>query len=35
MTDAQIKMLISMVLYMAVVIAIGVYFSRRANRSSS
>ena len=35
MTDAQIKMLISMVLYMAVVIAIGVYFSRRANRNSN
>lgn len=35
MTDAQIKMLISMVLYMAVVIAIGVYFSKRANRNSN
>ncbi|MBR3953030.1 MAG: sodium/proline symporter [Oscillospiraceae bacterium] len=35
MTDAQIKMLISMVLYMAVVIAIGVYFSKRANKSSN
>ena len=34
MTDAQIKMLISMVLYMAVVIAIGVYFSKRANKNS-
>ena len=35
MTDAQIKMLISMVLYMAVVIAIGVYFSKRANKNSN
>ena len=35
MTDAQIKMLISMVLYMAVVIAIGVYFSKRANRNTN
>lgn len=35
MTDAQIKMLIAMVLYMAVVIAIGVYFSKRANRNSN
>lgn len=34
MTDAQIKMLIAMVLYMAVVIAIGVYFSKRANKNS-
>ena len=34
MTDAQIKMLISMVLYMAVVIAIGIYFSKRANKNS-
>ena len=35
MTDAQIKMLISMLLYMAVVIAIGVYFSKRANKNSN
>ena len=35
MTDAQIKMLIAMVLYMAVVIAIGVYFSKRANKNSN
>ena len=35
MTDAQIKMLISMILYMAVVIAIGVYFSKRANKNSN
>ena len=34
MTDAQVKMLISMVLYMAVVIAIGIYFSKRANKNS-
>lgn len=34
MTDAQIKILISMVLYMAVVIAIGIYFSKRANKNS-
>ncbi len=35
MTDSQIKTLISMLLYMAVVIAIGVYFSKRANKNSN
>lgn len=35
MTDAQIKILISMVLYMSVVIGIGVYFSKRANKNST
>lgn len=34
MTDSQIKMLISMLLYMAIVIAIGFYFSKRANKNS-
>ena len=35
MTDAQIKMLISMVLYMAVVIAIGVYFPNVQTRTAT
>ncbi len=35
MTADQIKILISMVFYMAAVIAIGVYFSKRANKNST
>ncbi|MBO5926750.1 MAG: sodium:proline symporter, partial [Clostridia bacterium] len=35
MTPDQIKILISMVLYMAVVIGIGVFFANRAKQSSS
>ncbi len=35
MTADQIKILISMVLYMAVVIGIGIYFAKRANKNST
>ena len=34
MTSQQIQILIAMVIYMAAVIFIGVYFSKKANKSS-
>ena len=34
MTSQQIQILVAMVIYMAAVILIGVYFSKKANKSS-